>query len=114
MFRKSTTAVFLAAMAVVPVIGLPISAAQAGAGHDAQHAQSEQHRGEGEVTKIDAEGQRVELKHGPIQSLGWPAMRMWFGVTDTAVLKQIKPGDQVEFTLVKRDGKLKISNIEPR
>ena len=114
MSRKSRTVLLLAAMALSPLAAMPISTAQAGAGHDTQSAHPERHSGEGEVIKIDEAKRRVELKHGPIQSLGWPAMRMWFGVTDAKVLKQVQPGDQVKFTLVKSEGKLKISEIKPR
>ena len=55
------------------------------------------HRGQGKVTSVDAAKGRVELEHGPIPSMKWPAMSMGFSVPDKKQLESVKKGDQVEF-----------------
>ena len=57
------------------------------------------HRGEGKVTGIDPAKGRVELEHGPIPSMKWPAMKMGFAVPDKEQLTHLKQGDIVEFEL---------------
>ncbi len=57
------------------------------------------HRGEGKVTGIDPAKGRVELQHGPIPSMSWPAMKMSFAVADREALKSLKTGDAVGFEL---------------
>lgn len=53
------------------------------------------HQGTGRIEKIDAAG--ITLSHGPIASLGWPAMTMLFRLEDAALARGLKPGDQVAF-----------------
>jgi Cu(I)/Ag(I) efflux system protein CusF len=55
--------------------------------------------GQGVVKKIDHEKQRLTLAHGPITTLGWPAMTMPFTVSDPALLQGLKVDDTVEFDL---------------
>jgi membrane fusion protein, copper/silver efflux system len=55
------------------------------------------HRGQGTVQTIDANGGTVELEHGPIPSLNWPAMTMEFKVRDKAQLGALSKGQAVEF-----------------
>lgn len=57
------------------------------------------HRGEGKVTGVDPVKGRVELDHGPIPSMKWPAMKMEFPVADKGQLARAKKGDAVEFEL---------------
>jgi membrane fusion protein, copper/silver efflux system len=64
---------------------------------DTAKAGMESHRGTGKVTGIDPAKGRVELDHGPIPSMKWPAMRMGFAVTDKSALARLKKGDAVEF-----------------
>jgi len=66
---------------------------------EAAKAGAASHRGEGKVTGIDPVKGRVELDHGPIPSLKWPAMKMGFAVTDRSALARLKKGDAVEFEL---------------
>jgi Cu/Ag efflux protein CusF len=49
------------------------------------------------VQTIDANGGTVELEHGPIPSLNWPAMTMEFKVRDKAQLGALSRGQAVEF-----------------
>ncbi|GAB1232791.1 copper-binding protein [Ferrigenium sp. UT5] len=65
---------------------------------DAHVAQT--HRGHGTVNKIDLQHNTVNMTHGPIKSLGWPGMTMDFKVKDAAILKDLKPGQNVMFEVV--------------
>ena len=56
---------------------------------------------DGEVRRVDREGKKITLKHGPIQNVDMPAMTMAFAVKDAAMLDRVKAGDQVRFRVVK-------------
>lgn len=71
------------------------------------------HRGQGTVNGMDAKTGKVNLSHGPIESLGWPAMTMGFAVRDAAMLEGIQPGMKVDFELEKSDGKYRVISITP-
>jgi len=58
------------------------------------------HKGQGTVNTVDAANGKLNLSHGRIPSLNWPAMTMDFQVKDKTVLKDIKPGQKVEITIV--------------
>ena len=111
MYRKLSTTLIATVLAVGTIGAAQLTTAYAG--EDAhQQAMADRHAGEGEVTQIDRNAGRIELNHGPIQSLGWPAMRMAFQVTDPKLLDGIKKGDRVRFTLSRSpDGSLKISEL---
>ncbi|SDT88019.1 copper-binding protein [Halopseudomonas salegens] len=59
---------------------------------------------QGEVRRIDLDGQRVTLRHGPINNLKMPPMTMIFRVDQKEQLEQLAPGDQVNFRAEERDG----------
>jgi Cu(I)/Ag(I) efflux system membrane fusion protein len=63
-------------------------------------ASSPVHKGEGTVRAIDLQTGTVKLEHGAIATLNWPAMTMDFPVKDKALLKDVKPGQSVEFDVV--------------
>ncbi len=71
------------------------------------------HRGQGAVNSVDAKVGKVNLTHGPMESLGWEAMTMGFTAKDAALLEGIKPGMKVDFELKKIDGKYRIISIIP-
>lgn len=52
----------------------------------------------GQIKAIDTKNAKVTIHHGPIQSLGWPAMTMTFQV-NPELLKAVKVGQNVKFTL---------------
>lgn len=64
------------------------------------HAAAQGHIGQGVVNKIDPQHNKINMTHGPIDSLGWPGMTMDFTVKDAAVLKGLKPGQKVTFEVV--------------
>jgi Cu(I)/Ag(I) efflux system protein CusF len=55
----------------------------------------------GEVIAIDKVAVKVKLKHEAIPELNWPAMTMFFSVSDKAQLNDLAIGNKVEFQLVK-------------
>lgn len=83
---KSVTAFLAAALIAAPAIAFAADATT------------------GKVNKVDAGKHVVNLTHGPIASLGWPAMTMDFGVAPTVDLSAVKVGDTVSFTVGKANG----------
>jgi Cu/Ag efflux protein CusF len=72
------------------------------------------HKGEGTVHKVDAAAGRLNISHGPIPSLNWPAMTMDFQVRDKAVLRDVKPGQKVEITIVQEGAsKFVVTQVKP-
>jgi Cu(I)/Ag(I) efflux system membrane fusion protein len=57
------------------------------------------HRGRGTVESLDPQAGSIEINHGPIATLKWPAMTMEFKVRDKAQLAGLAKGQVVEFEL---------------
>ncbi|MDD5389953.1 MAG: efflux RND transporter periplasmic adaptor subunit [Gallionellaceae bacterium] len=72
------------------------------------------HTGSGRITKVNAQTGELEIQHEPIPSLDWPGMTMEFEVKDQAILKGLKPGQQVEFDLRNEDGDFPVVAIRPK
>lgn len=60
------------------------------------------HQASGVVTKIDKN--KVTIKHGPVQSMRWPAMTMAFTVKDKALMDKLGKDRKVDFEF-KQEGK---------
>ena len=92
-----------AAVALAAALTWPL-ALQAGDAHH-QHTPSAQKTApspsDGEVRRIDREGKKITIRHGPIRNLDMPPMTMVFQVADPAMLDAVKPGDKVTFEAVK-------------
>ena len=76
-----------------------------------------QHSANGKINRIDAKDGTLELTHGPIPALKWPAMTMTFRAADKALLANAKPGDEIEFDMLaepNKDGDYVITRIAPR
>jgi cytochrome oxidase Cu insertion factor (SCO1/SenC/PrrC family) len=65
----------------------------------------------GVVRAVRAEENLVTIEHGDIAGL-MPAMTMSFDVADPALLAGLEPGQFVEFTLSRHDGKFEIVALE--
>ena len=52
-------------------------------------AKSAAHEADAVVKEFDAVQGKVTLAHGPVKSLGWPAMTMAFGVKDKALYDKL-------------------------
>jgi len=91
--------------AVIAAAILAFGPAIVHATHTHDHAAtSATHSGTGVVRKIDPAAGKVTVQHEPIASMGWPAMTMAFDVKDKALLRDVKPGQKVDFTFT-QDGK---------
>lgn len=76
----------------------PGSMAQAAPATDAAHADAM-----ATVLRIDRDTGRVRLKHGPIESIGMPAMTMLFRVADPTLLDAVVVGETVGIRVEQRD-----------
>ena len=76
-------------------------------------AANQTHHGVGTVTGIDYKAGKIELKHGPIKSIGWMGMKMSFNVEDVDLLDEVEEGDKVAFEFIEtRDGRFVVTDIE--
>lgn len=93
-----------------------IAQAQTAEGHDhhsaAPSAKPAAQMSEGEVRKIDLQGRKITLQHGPLKNLDMPAMTMAFQVSDAAMLTKVKVGDKVRFVATNPAGKLTVTDIQ--
>ena len=55
--------------------------------------------GTGTINAVDVASHKLNLSHGPIAELGWPAMTMEFSVAPSVDLRVLKPGMKVDFTI---------------
>lgn len=67
---------------------------------------------EGEVRKVDKDGKKLTLKHGPLKNLDMPSMTMVFQVKEEAMLDKVQAGDKVRFQAEKVDGKFTVTRLE--
>jgi Cu(I)/Ag(I) efflux system protein CusF len=77
-----------------------------------QQTQQTTARGVGIVKAIDTVHGTITLQHQPIAALKWPAMTMAFKAASPDLLKAIKVGDRVQFTLRKSDPILMLTTIQ--
>jgi Cu/Ag efflux protein CusF len=80
-------------------------------------AQSDAVTATGTVKKVDAAKRTVNLSHGPIPAINWPAMTMDFGVAPDVDLAAVKPGQEVEFSLVPKKGssmEYTVTRVKPK
>ncbi len=76
--------------------------------------QMQTHMAHGTVNSIDMPHGKFNATHGPISSLGWPGMTMNFTVKDPAMLKDLKPGQKVDFSIVKEaPKKFVVTDVKP-
>ena len=54
----------------------------------------------------------LTLDHGAIPGLDMPAMTMVYKVQDPKLLKSVKAGDKVKFTIEKINGQLTVAKID--
>ncbi|GLI95135.1 copper-binding protein [Methylocystis echinoides] len=60
--------------------------------------------GEGVIKGVNADERKIQIAHGAIPALTWPAMTMAFGVAPNIDLSGLATGAKVKFTL-SRDAK---------
>lgn len=68
--------------------------------------------GQGTINSVDSAGRSVNIAHGPIPALDWPAMTMDLPVTEQVDLSGVKPGDKIDFRiLLDSDGVYRITAL---
>ncbi len=80
--------------------------------HGMQMGQPGSALADGEVRKVDKDGKKLTIKHGPIKNLDMPAMTMVYQVKDAAMLDQLQAGDKVKFEAQNLGGALTVTRIE--
>lgn len=75
-------------------------------------ASTDEAMSEGELRKIDAAGQRVTLRHGPLDNLKMPPMTMVFRVVDATDLEGLTAGDKVRFRADKDGSSYVVTDME--
>jgi Cu(I)/Ag(I) efflux system periplasmic protein CusF len=77
------------------------------------HAQAaDKAMADGEIRKVDADAQKVTIKHGPLPNLDMPAMTMVFRVKDPAMLDRMKAGAKIRFRAEKVGGAYTVMEVE--
>ena len=69
--------------------------------------------GRGKVLKVNNELGSVELDHEEIVGL-MQAMQMEFPVTDVALLSGLAVNDRIDFTVVEKDGQMRVTDIKKK
>jgi Cu(I)/Ag(I) efflux system protein CusF len=68
----------------------------------------------GTVNSVDAAAHKLNVSHGQIPIIGWPAMTMDFAVAPSVDLRAMKPGTRISFTIEQGDdGMYVIQSITP-
>lgn len=70
--------------------------------------------GSGVVRAIDAKNAKVTIQHGPIRELAWPGMTMAFVATPPALLRNLRVGQRIDFTVQMRGTTAAVTAIRPR
>ncbi len=69
--------------------------------------------GTGRINKVMADKHMVNIVHEPIAEMDWPKMRMNFKTDESVNLDELKPGQEVSFTLqVNKDNSYVIKQID--
>lgn len=77
----------------------------------ASGALAQQSTVDGTVEKIDKDGGKVTLKHGPIKNLDMDSMTMVFRVKEAAMLNNLKVGQKVKFEADRVNGQITVTKI---
>lgn len=80
------------------------------AGTAAPSAAADGYSAAGDVTKVA--GDQVTISHGPVESLGWPAMTMTFQAPSPEMLQGLNTGDPVDFQFRKAGEQYQLTSIE--
>ena len=100
----------LSAAAIVAGIAIsPIAAAVAHEGHAHNLPVVA-----GKVTKVDEAAGKITIAHDAIPNLQMDAMTMVFKTADPGMVKDVKPGDAIQFTADKVNGQLTVTEIEKK
>ena len=104
--------------ALLAMLGGTAPVAFAQADHSAHHggasaaSEADAKLAEGTVKKIDQSAGKLTIAHGPLESLGMPAMTMVFRTAEPGLLDQVKVGDKIRFAVEKVGGALTVTALE--
>ncbi len=68
------------------------------------------HSANGDITEISADS--VTVSHGPVESIGWPAMTMAFQASSQEMLQGLNVGDPVDFQFQEAGGQYLLTSIK--
>lgn len=69
--------------------------------------------GTGEVKKIDESAGKITVHHGPMKAFDMEnPMTMVYRVKDSAILKQVKVGEKVQFDVTRENGAFTITKVQ--
>ena len=95
------TATSVTAQTMTPMPGMAAKAVKSG-------------NGSGVVKALDLKAAKVTIQHGPIAALAWPGMTMAFVATPPALLRNIKVGQRIDFTVRVSATGPTVTAIKPR
>ena len=104
--------------ALLALLGGTAPVAFAQADHAAHHdgasapAETDAKLAEGTVKKIDKSAGKLTIAHGPLESLGMPAMTLVFRAAEPGLLDQVKVGDKIRFAVERVGGALTVTSLE--
>ncbi|MCA1971196.1 MAG: copper-binding protein [Caenispirillum sp.] len=71
--------------------------------------------GTGTINNIDLSGRKINLSHGTIEAIGWPAMTMDFAVAEGVDLAALEKGAAISFNLTRgSDGIYVVDSVRPQ
>lgn len=70
------------------------------------------HRAEAVVKSVDPDQGKVTLAHGPVKSIGWPAMTMGFSVKDKSLLEKLTVGKKVNVEFAKQNNDYVLTKVD--
>ncbi|MEJ0066398.1 MAG: copper-binding protein [Caulobacteraceae bacterium] len=71
-------------------------------------------RGSGVIKAIDPKASTITIQHGPIPTVGWPAMTMTFKAEPATLLKGLKVGEAIAFDCTVRGMAAEMTAVRPR
>lgn len=110
--RLSLAAMIAALAFASPASAQPASTTAAPSAGAAPSSAAAGEFADGEVRKVDKEGKKLTLRHGPLKNLDMPAMTMVFQVKEETMLDKVQAGDKVRFQAEKIDGKFTVTKLE--
>lgn len=78
----------------------------------AKAAKSTAHEADAVVKELDATQGKVTLAHGPVKSLGWPAMTMAFAVKDKTLFDKLAVGTKVHVGFKKEGDEYVVTSVK--
>ncbi|GBG14767.1 outer membrane protein assembly factor BamB [Novimethylophilus kurashikiensis] len=107
--------IFAAAFAALfNLVAIPVYADTHESHHAAGAETQKTYAAKGEVVSLDQENGKAKIRHEAIPELGWQGMTMVFPVADKNLLKDVNPGDKIDFTIAKNpSGQYTIQTLQP-